>query len=158
MTKQLEYLIIHCTATPIGRIVTKEDIVAWHTDPKPRGRGWSKAGYSDMIDIDGKLVNITPFDQDDDKEAWEVTNGVRGINGVAHHIVYVGGCDARMQPMDTRTPVQKGALGIYLKYAVLRWPNIKIAGHNYFDAGKACPSFDVAQWCRAIGLSENNIL
>lgn len=155
---KLELLIIHCTATPEGRHVSKEDILRWHTDPKPEGRGWSRAGYSDLFEIDGTLTNITPFDQDDDKDAWEVTNGVRGINGISHHIVYAGGLDARMQPKDTRTPAQKGNMGIYLKYAVLRWPQIKIAGHNYFDKGKACPSFDVAHWCRAIGIKEQNIL
>jgi hypothetical protein len=50
--KKLTYLVIHCTATPEGRDVTKEDIIRWHTAPKSKGgRGWSIVGYSRMINL-----------------------------------------------------------------------------------------------------------
>ena len=57
---QLKNLVIHCSATPEGRNVTKEDIIKWHTAPKPEGRGWSRVGYSDMIALNGNLINLLP--------------------------------------------------------------------------------------------------
>lgn len=157
MTKKLKFLIIHCTATPEGREVTKEEIISWHCDPKPKGRGWRKPGYSDLINLKGELINITPFDQDDDKDGWELTNGVLGINDMSHHIVYAGGMDKQnKKAKDTRTNAQIEALITYVRYAVLRWPDILIAGHNQF-ASKACPSFDVPCFLDSIDIPERNI-
>ena len=70
---KLNYLIIHCTATPKGREVSSADIIKWHTAPKPEGRGWRKVGYSDIIHLDGTLENLTPFNQDGRVEGWEIT-------------------------------------------------------------------------------------
>ena len=153
---KLTFLVIHCTATPECREVSKDDIMSWHTDPKPKGRGWKKAGYTDIIHLDGSITNITPYDQDDDVDGFEITNGVRGINSISRHVVYVGGCDEKMQPKDTRTHEQMVALTTYIKYQVLRHPEIKVAGHNQFSS-KACPSFDVPKFCQVIGIDCKNI-
>ena len=153
---KLKYLIIHCTDTPEDRVVTDKDIIKWHTAPKPIGNGWRKVGYTDMFYLDGTLVNLTPFDQDDDVEGFEITNGARGYNGVARHICYVGGKSLTGKPKDTRTPEQYDALETYVLYTILRHPNIKVAGHNQFSP-KKCPSFDVAKWCEDIGVKKKNI-
>lgn len=155
---KIKFLILHCTATPEGRKVTKEDIIKWHTSPVAQGgRGWSRAGYSDMIDLDGSIVNITPYDNDDDIEAWELTNGAVGTNQFSRHIVYVGGVEkAGKIAKDTRTNEQKLAMANYVKQVVNAYPNILIAGHNQF-AAKACPSFDVVEWCKSIGIPSKNI-
>lgn len=152
----LELLIIHCTATPEGREVTADDIRRWHTAPKPTGRGWSRVGYSDLVALDGSLVNLHPFDSDNEVDVWEVTNGTRGINGKARHVCYVGGLDANFRPKDTRTRAQELALRDYVRYMVLRHPHIKVAGHNQFSH-KDCPSFDVPLWLETIGINENQI-
>jgi len=47
--------IIHCSDTPEGRHTTVEDIKKWHTDPKPKGNGWSDIGYHFVIYVDGSL-------------------------------------------------------------------------------------------------------
>ena len=160
MTKKLKYLVIHCTATPEGREVTREDILHWHTSPKRKGgRGWKRPGYSDMIYLDGRLVNLLPFDQDHEVDPWEITNGVRGINGISRHVVYVGGVDAKSRsPKDTRTKAQKKVLEIYIKYMLLRHPNIHVLGHYEApNANKACPSFDVPNWLQEIEIPRKNI-
>lgn len=144
---KLKYLVIHCTDTPANRPVSAKDIYQWHIVE----RGWSKMGYSDMIHLDGSLENLTPFDQDDDKEGFELTNGAKGINGVSHHIVYVGGKGG-----DTRTRSQKGSLEDYVRYMILRHPDIQVAGHNQFST-KDCPSFDVPEWLRELCIHEKNI-
>lgn len=153
---KLQLLVIHCTATPEGREVTGDDIRKWHLSPKPQGRGWSKVGYTDLIKLDGTIENLTPFDQDDDVDGFEVTNGAKGINGISRHIVYAGGCDKDMNAKDTRTSDQIRTMEAYVKVFLARHPQCKVAGHNQF-APKACPSFDVPDWLRCIGINERNI-
>lgn len=153
----LELLIIHCTATPEGRVVTPEDIRKWHTTPKSEGgRGWKQVGYADMILLDGTLVNLVPYDEDDLVEPWEITNGVAGINSKSRHIVYVGGTDKKGKAKDTRTTEQRLTMMAYVNKTIDEHPNIKIGGHNQF-ALKACPSFNVAQWLRSIHVDSKNI-
>ena len=154
---KLELLIIHNTATPKGREVSKQEIIDWHTKPKPHGNGWSKAGYTDMIHLDGRLENITPFDQDDDVEGFEITNGVRGINSISRHIVCVGGSSEVLTPEEVLTVGQLISLELYVKYTIMRHPNIQIGGHNQFTDQKSCPGFDVPDWCTKIGVSQANI-
>jgi N-acetylmuramoyl-L-alanine amidase len=161
MKNKLNYLVIHCTATPEGRPVTKDDIIHWHTDPKTKGgRGWNRPGYSDIIYLDGKLVNIIPFNTDDFVDQWEISNGVAGINGNSCHIVYVGGMDESGKiTKDTRTKEQLETMETYVKYTVKRHPHITILGHNEAPNAneKACPSFNVGDWLRAIGIPKVNI-
>jgi N-acetylmuramoyl-L-alanine amidase len=150
--KKIQYLVIHCTATPEGRKVTRQDIYDWHI----KGRGWSRLGYSDMIHIDGRLENLTPYDDDDLIESHEMTWGVKGINAISRHVVYVGGLDKHLKPKDTRTPAQKETLADYVRFMVKLYPWIKVAGHNRF-ANKACPCFDWKTWLRSIGIADKNI-
>ena len=156
MSRKLKYLIIHCTDTPENREVTKQDIFDWHTAKPPRGNGWSKVGYTDMFYLDGSLVNLTPFDQDDDVEGFEITNGARGYNSISRHICYAGGRKINGTYGDTRTPEQYDAMETYVLYTILRHPHIKVAGHNQFSS-KKCPGFDVAAWCEDIGVPKKNI-
>jgi hypothetical protein len=157
MKKAIKFLVIHCTATPAGREVTAEDIRRMHLTPRPQGRGWRQVGYSDLIMLNGQLVNLVPYNTDNWVDPWEVTNGVSGINSVARHVVYAGGCNSKMVPADTRTALQTLTLAEYVRRMIRLHPNIKVAGHNQFDAGKACPSFNVPAWLLSIGIDRKNI-
>lgn len=184
MSKQIEFLILHCTATPEGREIFPDDIHRWHKDPREqagkfyymgkvydrvedlpsdvqpshrRGRGWKQIGYSDMILINaGLLINMVRYNDDDIVDSWEITNGVAGINGVARHIVYAGGCDKNGRDKDTRTPDQLETMKMYVRNFIKKYPHVKVGGHNQF-AAKACPSFNVPEWLRSIGVPEENI-
>ncbi|OEK05993.1 lysozyme [Flavivirga aquatica] len=151
---KLKYLVIHCTATPEEREVTKQNIKDWHL----KGRGWSRVGYCDLIQLDGTLVSLHEFNQDDYVDNWEVTNGAKGYNGISQHIVYSGGVskDNILIAKDTRTKAQKKALETYIRYMILRHPKIKIIGHNQIS-NKGCPSFDVQKWLKEIGIKLINI-
>lgn len=151
MSKKLEYLIIHCTATPMGRAVSSDDIRKWHLEE----RGWSRAGYSDMIHLNGWIENLREYDNDDMVDPWEITNGAIGLNSVSRHLVYVGGTDNK-KPADTRTLEQFDAMEAYVKYMIHKYPSIKVLGHNQV-ADKACPSFFVPRFLRMIGVPETNI-
>lgn len=159
MAHKLELLIWHCTATPEGREVSKDNLHQWHIVD----RGWSRLGYRDMVHLNGELENLIEFDQDDVVDSWEISNGVRGQNYRSLNVVYVGGTKKTKEswqkwhsPKDTRTKDQLETMEIYTKFMIKRYPNIKVAGHNQF-ANKACPSFDTVQWCREIGIPEKNI-
>ena len=152
MSKRIQYLVIHCTATPEGRKVTRQDIYDWHI----KGRGWDRLGYSDMIHINGELENLTDYDMDTLIDNHEMTWGVKGINAISRHVVYVGGLDKRLKPKDTRTEAQKETMADYVRFMVKRYPWIKVAGHNRF-ANKACPCFDWRGWLKEIGIPEKNI-
>lgn len=154
MAKKTQYLVIHCTATPEGREVTKEDILRWHTAPKPIGRGWRKPGYTEMIHLDGRIETIVANNDDDVVDGFEITNGVENMNSVCRHIVYVGGLakDGKTAK-DTRTGNQKIAMGNFVREFNRKFPHVKIVGHNFF-ANKACPSFNVAEWLKIIRVNQ----
>lgn len=153
MANKLQYLVIHCTATPEGREVTSDDIRRWHTDPIGKGgRGWKQVGYRRIIHLDGSVSELVANNDDGMVDPWEITNGVAGKNSISEHWVYAGGVDKTTKaPKDTRTPAQKATLEKLVKDFHRRFPNVKIVGHNHF-AAKACPSFDVQKWLKELGI------
>ena len=48
--RNINEIIIHCTATPEGRHVTVADIDSWH-----RARGFASIGYHYVIYLDGSV-------------------------------------------------------------------------------------------------------
>lgn len=151
----MQYLVIHCTATPEGREVSAAEIRRWHTAPASQGgRGWKQVGYTDMVHLDGRIERLADNNEDANVDPWEVTNGAAGYNSVSRHIVYVGGCDNHLAPKDTRTEAQREALKRYVEDFHARFPQVKIVGHHELNPGKACPSFDVPTWLRSIGIRQ----
>ena len=51
MARKINYIIIHCTATPEGRLVTNEEITRWH---KARGQALTH----DLAALVGLYVEI----------------------------------------------------------------------------------------------------
>lgn len=150
---KLKYLVIHCTATRPGQEITSAQIRAWHTNPVSKGgRGWAQVGYTDMIHLDGRVERLVRNNDDANVDPWEITNGVAGMNSICRHIVYVGGVkqDGKT-PYDTRTPGQLRALETFVRDFHSKHPTVKIVGHNDL-AAKACPSFNVAEWLRDVGI------
>lgn len=153
---RLEHLIIHCTDTPAGRSVSAEEIRRWHTAPPPVGNGWRQVGYTDMVHLDGTVERLAANNEDGEVDPWEITNGVAGLNGVSRHLVYVGG---RLlgRPADTRTEAQQEALKKYVLALLAAHPTVLVGGHRDYAAGKACPSFEVGEWLRSIGVAAQHI-
>ena len=128
--RKINRIIIHCTATPEGRDHTAKEIDRWH-----KAQGWPGIGYHYVIRLDGTVENGRPIDK--------AGAHVKGHNADSIGVVYVGGCDKAMKPKDTRTPAQKLALMGIVDGFKEKYPNATVHGHNEFDKGKACPSFDV---------------
>lgn len=154
MSKPIQYLVIHCTATPENRSISADDIRRWHLSPSPVGRGWKQVGYTDMFHLNGTVERLVKNNDDAYVDGWEITNGVAGFNDRARHIVYVGGLSVNGKlAKDTRTPLQLAALTEYVKRFHKRFPDVIIKGHNEL-AAKACPSFDVQEWLLSIGINQ----
>lgn len=148
-------LVIHCTATPEGREVSSDEIRAWHTNPVSKGgRGWKQVGYTDMIHLDGRVERLVANNEDSMVDSWEVTNGAAGYNSTSRHIVYVGGCDKQLRAKDTRTNGQLRAMAQYVREFHKIFPKVEICGHRDLPGvKKTCPSFDVKQWLKSIGIN-----
>ena len=127
--RKINKIILHCTATPEGRDVSVDTIRQWHLD-----RGWSDIGYHYVVGLDGKV--------EEGRSVKRSGAHVRGHNKGSIGITYVGGCDAKMNPKDTRTELQKSGLETLIIDLMNKYPNSTLHGHNEFSA-KACPSFDV---------------
>lgn len=151
---RLKYLVLHCTATAEGREVTSQEILHWHTAPVSKGgRGWKQVGYTDLIHLDGQVERLVANNEDAEVDPWEVTNGAKGYNSISRHVVYVGGCDKHLKAKDTRTAAQLKAMTEYVRNFHHRFPQVKIVGHcDLPGVSKSCPSFDVAQWLKSIGI------
>jgi N-acetylmuramoyl-L-alanine amidase len=128
--RQINRIIIHCTATPEGRDHTAKEIDRWH-----KAQGWSGIGYHYVIRLNGTVESGRPIDK--------VGAHVKGHNADSIGVVYVGGCDKAMKPKDTRTPAQKLALRGIVDGFKEKYAHATVHGHNEFDKGKACPSFNV---------------
>ena len=48
--RQINYIIIHCSATKAGRDFHAKDIDKWH-----RERGFDEIGYNAVVDLDGTV-------------------------------------------------------------------------------------------------------
>lgn len=132
----IEFLTIHCAATPEGRNVTAASIEAWDIQK------FGQKSYHWIVLLDGTKHRSL---QDDRKGAH-----VGGHNTGNIGVCYVGGMDAAMaHPKDTRTPAQKQALREIVaeyraKYPVLQQAG-RVRGHrDWPGVAKACPSFNCA--------------
>lgn len=127
--RQIDKIIIHCSATPENREVTTEEIRQWHLD-----KGWSDIGYHFVIELDGKINK--------GRNIEDIGAHVSGLNSNSIGICYVGGLDKNMNPRDTRTIQQRVALDNLVLDLKDNFPEAEVCGHNEFSS-KACPSFDV---------------
>lgn len=130
--RDIDKIIIHCSATPEGRHTTVEEIRQWHIQ-----RGWKDIGYHYVIYLDGTIHKGRP----------EASVGAHcsGYNNNSIGVCYIGGVDKDGKtPKDTRTVGQKRALLEIIKRLKRDYPKATLHGHNEF-AAKACPSFNVKE-------------
>lgn len=127
--REINEIIIHCTATPEGREVSADEIRKWH-----KARGFKDIGYHYVIHLDGRVEN--------GRNIETVGAHCEGHNANSIGVVYVGGLakDGKT-PKDTRTAKQKAALKWLVGGLVVHF-GASVHGHNEYS-DKACPCFDV---------------
>lgn len=128
--RNIDKIIIHCTATPEGREVTVEEVTRWH-----KARGFRTIGYHYLIGLDGRVHKGRPVS--------EIGSHCIGQNAHSIGVCYVGGLETDpRKPKDTRTAAQRKSLRELVNDLNRRFPKATIHGHREF-AAKACPCFDV---------------
>jgi len=127
--REIDKIIIHCSATKEGQEISAETIDEWH-----KARGWKGIGYHYVIGLDGIIEYGRPITE----TGAHVKNHNKGSIGIC----YIGGLDSVSKTAkDTRTPEQIATLLELLRVLKKLHPNATIHGHNEFSA-KACPCFD----------------
>jgi len=133
----IQFLTVHCAATPEGRPVPAETISQWDI-----GR-FGQVSYHWVIELDGTAVRTLP------DSAKGAHTGGHNTGNVG--VCYVGGVTAdNKAPKDTRTPAQKAALAKIIRDYQAAHPGLIVRGHrDWPGVAKACPSFDVSGWIAA---------
>lgn len=126
--REIDKIIVHCSATPEGRDVSAATIDKWHKE-----RGWSGIGYHYVVRLDGSIEYGRMVDK--------VGAHCKGHNKSSIGICYIGGCDSEMNAKDTRTPQQIASMLELIRILKKMHPGVEVFGHRDFST-KECPSFD----------------
>lgn len=129
--RNIERVILHCSATREGDDISADDIRRWHI-----ARNFRDIGYHFVVRLDGTIESGRPISQ--------VGAHSKGQNKDSIGICYIGGLDENAKPKNTMTIEQKiyiGAICRALCYALNK--PLSLHGHREFS-NKACPSFEIA--------------
>ena len=127
--RELNKIVIHCSATEQGREVSVEDIICWH-----KARGWRTIGYHYVIGITGKIERGRPIK--------EQGAHVKGHNEDTIGVCYIGGL-INKKPSDTRTISQIHALRGLVEGLKMAFEINEVVGHRDLSHDRKCPCFDV---------------
>ena len=122
--REINQIVIHCSATKPSMDIGAEEIYEWHTRENPHGNGWSDIGYHVVIQRSGLIDLGRPFQRPG--------SHVRGHNDASIGICLVGGISESGASEDNFTHEQYASL-IYTKGWMDRvWPDAEWLGHRDF--------------------------
>ena len=124
----IKHIVIHCSDSPQGRGDNAETIHKWHLE-----KGWSGIGYHRVILETGEVQSGRPL-------YWKGAHA-KGYNDESIGICLIGNGTYTFQQWRSLRALCYQMLG--------RYPKAKVVGHNYFDASRGCPMFDVEAWWRS---------
>lgn len=137
--REINLIVVHCSATPPTSNLNAEDIRRMHVD----GNGWSDIGYHWVIKRNGIVENGRDLDGDGDV-IEEIGAHAYGFNRKSLGICLVGGVDQNNKPDANFTIKQYTALATLLRKLKVQFPGVEICGHRDLEGvTKACPCFDV---------------
>ncbi|WP_195408672.1 N-acetylmuramoyl-L-alanine amidase [Bacteroides congonensis] len=147
--RNIDSIIVHCSATKAGQDFTATDIDRWH-----RERGFNGIGYHYVIRLDGKLEK--------GRDVALPGAHCKGWNEQSIGICYIGGLDENGRPADTRTNAQKRVLYQIIMDLQREYNILQVLGHRDtspdlngdgviepYEYVKACPCFDVKEFLRS---------
>ena len=126
--KDIKLLVVHCSDSDNGKIMSALDIHKMHLK-----FGWDGIGYHKVINRSGKIENGRP-------EYW-IGAHVKGKNNISLGVCLIG--------RNKFTTKQYISLERVLRKWKSLYPKAKIVGHR--DTGntdKTCPNFDVIKWSK----------
>lgn len=131
--REINRIVIHCTATKNDHDVSVHDIDIWH-----KARGWKMCGYHYLIRIDGSIEFGRPVDM--------IGAHARGFNKSSIGIAYAGGIDHDGQNVNTMTEQQTASMFYLIESLVIVLGDLELCGHNDLTDQKTCPNFNVGEW------------
>lgn len=142
MDREIDLIVVHCSATRADRDITAKDIDSFH-----RVRGFSSWGYHYYVRKDGRIERM--------RDESEPGAHAYGYNHNSIAVCYEGGLDVNGRPADTRTSHQKRTLHALLRSLKEDYPEAVIKGHrdlspdvngngrvDKWERTKECPCFD----------------
>ena len=144
--RQIDQIIIHCSATPPSMDIGIDTVRRWHVNE----RGWKDVGYHFFVKRDGTIE----YGRDPETPGAHA----KGFNSSSLGVCYAGGVDANMKPHDTRTDAQKHSLEMLVTILrVIYGKHVEVLGHRDLPGvKKACPSFDVKKWWAEIDVKHGD--
>lgn len=130
--RDVDLLIIHCTATKPSQDIGVDEVDVWH-----RANGWAGCGYHAVIRRNGVIEG--------GRALGTVGAHAQGYNSRSVGVSLVGGINENGNPEDNFTTAQMASLRTYVAEFLTKAPDAKVIGHNQVSS-KACPSFDVQAW------------
>lgn len=127
--RTIKKLVWHTSDSPDTLNVRAVDIKRWHTDPAPKGNGWSDIGYHFVVCRDGTIELGRDVDL--------IGSHVKGHNSDSIGLVWVG--------RDRPTYDQRQAMW-ELTLQLLDTYDLQVSdvyGHKELAAGKRCPVIDM---------------
>ncbi|WP_026868800.1 N-acetylmuramoyl-L-alanine amidase [Inquilinus limosus] len=153
MSRKIDLLVAHCSATKPAQDIGAEEIRAMH-----RKLGWFDIGYNFVIRRNGVIEDGRPID----KVPAHIGDCGPGMNARSIGVCMVGGVDSRGAPAANFTEAQFDSLRWHLKELARRYgiSDDNIMGHNdvirlarlghwgkrVMAPAKACPSFVFRHW------------
>lgn len=128
MARKINYIIVHCTATPEGRWVTNEEITRWH-----RARGFRTIGYHYVVYLDGTVHAGRPEN--------EAGAHCLGRNADSVGVCYVGG-SRQVRQGQVHQGQRAGALArplrsggaVYRNHIIIIHESTRISDRNSFKS------------------------
>ena len=136
-------IVIHASDTFPDMDIGRDEIVKWHTDPKPKGNGWSKEGYHWYIRRDGSVEHGL------DESVPGIHVGNVGRNHDTIGICMVGGKARSGKQACNFTSAQWITLAKMVKHLKNLY-QCDVVGHNDLDPSKTCPTFDAKSWAATL--------
>ena len=145
MEREVNLIVVHCSATRVDRDITARDIDSFH-----RVCGFSSWGYHYYVRKDGSIEKM--------RDESEPGAHAYGHNRDSIGLCYEGGLDVNGRPADTRTAAQKCTLVALLRSLRADYPGARVVGHrdlspdvngngrvDKWERTKECPCFDAAE-------------
>lgn len=133
MSRAINQIIIHCTATKSGSGITAKDIDRWH-----REKGWDGIGYHFVIEDGGAIKPGRPIER--------VGAHARGFNRNSIGVCYTGGLAPSGNDLAGPNVEQRRSLKQLCETLLHIYPDAELLGHRDTGANKDCPCFDVRIW------------
>lgn len=134
--RNINQIIVHCSATPPSQMVSADDIRRWHKD-----KGWSDIGYHYVIRRNGEIES--------GRDISKIGAHAKGHNSASIGICLIGGINENGKADDNYRIIQYQSLKTLIHILQITFPIDSIVGHRDLPkVNKDCPCFDVQSWLK----------